>query len=131
MPLLYVGMNSFTSFKLIADLGNGKNDKFYCFTAFFSSLVLIVLIHFISSAINFNRLYHFEMPMLVMTDGNCFKRNAMLIICFVAIFSTLICSLYSSFSLCENNHKTLKKSLLSFYGFLILDFQKWLKACIQ
>ena len=113
MPVLYVGMNTFTSFKVLADIGDGKSPKFNAVTAIFSSFVLAVLIFVISLAISTCKLQSSVMPLISMLDENSVSRLVMLIICLLGIFSTLICSLYSSFSLFGDKRKTLKNLLLS------------------
>ena len=113
MPVLYVGMNTFTSFKILSDIGRGKSLKSCLAVSVLTSIVLIVFICLISGIINAEGLSDEDMPLLAVFSEGKFSLSAMYAICLIGIYTTLLCSMYSSFSLAKGNFITIKRAIIT------------------
>ena len=122
MPILYVGMNTFTSFKIFSDLGKNKGSRFAFFTSAISAFFLAMMILVISDAISPDYLRFSLLPILTLLRFDKFGYTVMLFVCLIGIFSTLICSLYASFSIIKENFAILKRCVLSVAVFFISKF---------
>ncbi len=117
MPPLYVGMNVFMSFSVIKDACVSKTKKSVCIISAISALTLIFFVALISYIIKSNGLDSFDMPLLYFLRSDLKAYVLMEIICFIGIFSTLICALYSAFTLTSGKYALPEKIILALLAY--------------
>lgn len=112
MPILYVGINVFLSLSVIKDACCEKDRKFTFVLSVLSSLILISFMTLIALTVSDNNLGGYDMPILEYLRSDLKVYVITGIICFIGIFSTLICSVYSAFTLASGKYSFLKKFIL-------------------
>ena len=98
-PLVYVCLNVFLSLPVLKSTGVKFSKKGNLILSLFVSLILTFFIFLISAAIVFRGSRLETMPLVSLASGNDVFYRLINTICFVGIYSTLVCSYYSAISL--------------------------------
>ncbi|MBQ7642990.1 MAG: hypothetical protein IJS67_03715, partial [Clostridia bacterium] len=111
-PLLYVGMNIFVSSPLLAAVYGEADGKTGAAISAVTALVLAALIGFFAYLIDAFGLENSDMPTLYFLKDNPAFTAVAKVVCFSGVFSTLVCSLYSSFSLFSGKGSIMGKIII-------------------
>ncbi len=109
-PLLYVGINCLLSSKVIVDSTKGLTMRKKLVCAFFVSFSLCLCIFFIGVRVCGKE---GEMPFLSALGDNVICLKIAVVITFFSIFTTLVASVYSAFTLAKGKTSVLQKIIIT------------------